>query len=84
MKKRLPGFLLAAMLALGATGCATFHHSEGWKYKVVVVGGDMYAPHHVPMAEQTINTMTQRGWHLVSVSAAGAGPQVFIVFKKHK
>ena len=84
MKKRILGLVLAPALVLGFTGCATCSHSTAWEYKVAIVSGNMVATNNVPVAEETINNMTQQGWHLVSVSAGGSDPKVVLVFKRHK
>ena len=84
MKGRILGLLIASTLALVFTGCTTSSHSKAWDYNVQIVGGNMYAANNVPAAQETINRMTQQGWHLVSVSAGGEEPKIVIVFKRHK
>jgi Domain of unknown function (DUF4177) len=82
MKKQIRCFLLASVLALAFTGCATSSHSSAWEYKVVTEYAD------ATKLEAQINDITQQGWRLVSVAAGGGGPTTvpttILVFKKHK
>jgi len=84
MKKNIHGLLLAFTLALVVTGCATSNHSTAWDYSVQTVAGNVYTKNNEPVAQETINRMTQQGWHLVSASAAGEEPKIVLVFKRHK
>jgi hypothetical protein len=96
MKKKIIGALLAATIAFVVAGCATPGSPAAWTYKVVYMDGntESFAEDGITYrlsAEDTINSMTSEGWHLVSVSAADSGKSVFpnpdkmvIVFKKQK
>ena len=83
MKTRMFSLLAAGLLTFALTGCAT-SKSVVWDYKVAVVNGNMFGTNNTPVAEQTINSMTQQGWRLVSVSSGGPDPKIVIVFKRPK
>jgi phosphatidate phosphatase APP1 len=80
MKKQIVGILLTSTLVLAFTGCAT-----AWEHKTVVETGAADGKYTV---DQDISTMTQQGWHLVSVSSSGGSytkrPALVLVFKRHK
>jgi hypothetical protein len=100
MKKKIIGALLAATIAFVVAGCATRNNPAAWTYKVVYMDGnphmstkmdgDKHTTHSTPTVEDTINSMTSEGWHLVSVSAADSGStypkpnKMVIVFKRQK
>ena len=84
MKTKIIGMLAVCCLALAFTGCATSGRSTAWEYKVAIVPGNSYAANDVPAAEKTLNSLTEQGWRLVSVSAGGPNPQIVMVFKRHK
>ena len=82
MTRRLLSSLTACALAYAVTGCMTFSHSSSEEYTAITCAGDG------PDVEKEINTMTQQGWHFVSVAAGGGDlkhyPVAILVFKKHK
>jgi hypothetical protein len=81
MKNKTFTLLLICALSVAFTGCAT-SHSKAWEYKAVTAWvGD--PPTNV---EAQINTLTEQGWHLVSVSTAdkNEAPYALILFKRPK
>ena len=81
--------LLAPILAVTFTGCATYGHSGAWEYKVDTIGAGSLAlgPTNKQLesgVQKDINSMTEHGWHFVSISPNGNKPEVLLVFKRHK
>ena len=76
--------MLACAVAFAITGCKTFSlsSSSSEEYTAITCAGDG------PDVEKEINTMTQDGWHFVSIAAGGGDvkhyPVAILVFKKHK
>ena len=81
MKKQTLVLLLISALSVTFTGCAT-SHSKAWEYKAVTVWVDPGATN----IETQINSLTEQGWHLVSVSTTdkNEAPYAVILFKRRK
>ena len=80
MNKKTFTLLLICALSVLFTGCAT-SHSKAWEYKAVTVWAD--PPTNI---EAQINSLTEQGWHFVSLSTAdkNEAPYAVILFKRHK
>ena len=80
MKKQTSILLLIGALSVTFTGCAT-PHSKAWEYKAVTVWVDP-----ATNIETQINTLTEQGWHFVSLSTAdkNEAPYAVILFKRPK
>jgi hypothetical protein len=80
MKKQMFVLLLICALSVTFTGCVT-PQTKAWEYKAVTVWVDP-----ATNIEEQINSLSDQGWHFVSVSTAdkNEAPYAVILFKRRK
>ncbi len=82
MKKQIGSLLLACVVTLVFSGCATEHQSKAYDYKIITgrLGGRSSS---LPPLETQLAQAAAEGWQVVTASG-GDSDSAMIILKKRK